>query len=125
MKGNTSKGFRKQYLCEQAIEILAKAKELNPNGTFVFEPDGRVMTTDSFNRRLKKYCKEAGIEYHSSHKIRFYNASTAYDGKNLTTISRLMGHSEVETTLHYLRNVSRNEDDFAAYANLGLSSIKN
>jgi hypothetical protein len=41
------------------------------------------MTTDSFNRRLKKYCKEAGVPYHSSHKIRFYNASTAFDGNNL------------------------------------------
>lgn len=48
------------------------------------------MTTDSFNRRLKKYCKEAGVPYHSSHKIRFYNASTAFDGNNLTTLSYLM-----------------------------------
>lgn len=121
MKGNTSKGYRKQYLCKQALQILEKAKLLNPNGKFVFEPNGRVMTTDSFNRRLKKYCKEADIEYHSSHKIRFYNASTAYDGKNLTTISRLMGHSEVETTLHYLRNVSKDSNDMLAFQNLGLS----
>lgn len=28
-------------------------------GTYVFEPNGEIMTTDSFNRRLKKYCKEA------------------------------------------------------------------
>ena len=58
-----------------------------------FEPNGEIMTTDSFNRRLKKYCKEAGVPYHSSHKIRFYNASTAFDGNNLTTLSYLMGHS--------------------------------
>ena len=122
MKGNTSKGFRKQHLTEDAMMILEKAKALNPHGTFVFEPNGRVMTTDSFNRRLKKYCKECEIAYHSSHKIRFYNASTAYNGENLTTISKLMGHSEVETTLHYLRNVRHNEDDVTAFANLGLSA---
>lgn len=50
------------------------------------EPDGSIMTTDSFNRRLKKYCKESCVPYHSSHKIRFYNASTAFDGNNLTPL---------------------------------------
>lgn len=121
MKGNTSKGFRKQYLTDEALDILEKAKELNPHGTYIFEPNGALMTTDSFNRRLKKYCKEAGVPYYSSHKIRFYNASSAYDGKNLTTISRLMGHSKVETTLHYLRNVNKDDNIMLAYENLGLS----
>ncbi len=120
MKGNTSHGFRKQYLTDNALEILEKARQLSPNSTYIFEPDGRLMTTDSFNRRLKKYCKECGIPYHSSHKIRFYNASTAYDGKNLVTISKLMGHSQVETTLHYLRNVQKDEHQLLAFNNLGL-----
>ena len=74
------------------------------------------MTTDSFNRRLKKYCKEAGVPYHSSHKIRFYNASTAFDGNNLTTLSYLMGHSETATTLHYLRNVNKRKNDRLAFS---------
>ncbi|GAA0801515.1 tyrosine-type recombinase/integrase [Faecalicatena orotica] len=122
MKGNTSHGFRKQFLTDEAIKILHKAKELNPNGTYVFEPDGTIMTTDSFNRRLKKYCKEAGVPYHSSHKIRFYNASTAFDGNNLTTLSYLMGHSETATTLHYLRNVNKGKNDMLAFQKLGISS---
>lgn len=121
MKGNTSHGFRKQYLTDEALEILKRAKDINPNGEFVFEPDGSIMTTDSFNRRLKKYCNEAGVPYHSSHKIRFYNASTAYDGNNLTTLSYLMGHSEVATTLHYLRNVSKGENNELAFQKLGIS----
>lgn len=121
MKGNTSKGFRKQYLTDEALSILKKAKEINPNGIYIFEPNGSLMTTDSFNRRLKKYCREAGVPYYSSHKIRFYNASTAYDGKNLTAISHLMGHSKVETTIHYLRNVHKDENPMLAFKNLGLS----
>ena len=124
MKGNTSHGYREQYLTDEALEILKKAKEINPYGKYVFEPNGSLMTTDSFNRRLKKYCKECNIPYHSSHKIRFYNASTAYDGENLVTISKLMGHSRVETTLHYLRNVDKSEDDMQAFQNLGLKSKK-
>lgn len=121
MKGNTSHGFRKQYLTDEALKILHKAKELNPTGTYVFEPNNSVMTTDSFNRRLKKYCKESGVPYRSSHKIRFYNASTAYDGNNLATLSYLMGHSEVATTLHYLRNVNKGEENTLAFKNLGIS----
>ena len=107
---------------DEALKILHKAKELNPNGIYVFEPNGEIMTTDSFNRRLKKYCKEAGVPYHSSHKIRFYNASTAFDGNNLTTLSYLMGHSETATTLHYLRNVNKRKNDRLAFQNLGISS---
>ncbi|MGL6199122.1 MAG: tyrosine-type recombinase/integrase [Lachnospiraceae bacterium] len=89
----------------------------------MFEPDGEIMTTDSFNRRLKKYCREAGIDYHSSHKIRFYNASIAYNGENLVSLSKLMGHSETATTLHYLRNVSKEDDSISAFNNLGLGII--
>ena len=117
-----SHGFRKQFLTDEALKILQKAKDLNPNGIYVFEPNGEIMTTDSFNRRLKKYCKEASVPYHSSHKIRFYNASTAFDGNNLTTLSYLMGHSETATTLHYLRNVNKRKNDRLAFQNLGISS---
>lgn len=120
IKGNTSKGFRKEYLTDEALRILEKARDLNPDGEFIFMPDHRVMTTDSFNRRLKKYCKESGVPYYSSHKIRFYAASTAYTGDNLSLISQMMGHSRTETTLHYLRNVNKDQDISSAFKNLGL-----
>ncbi len=123
MKGNTSRGFRKQYLTDEAVCIIKKALTLNPNGTLLFEPNGKAMTTDRFNRRLKRYCEECGIKYHSSHKIRFYNASSAYaNGTNLAVISKLMGHSEVATTLHYLRNIENENDNRKAFLGLGLST---
>ena len=124
MKGNTEKGYRTQFLTDEAVKILKKAKQLNPDGVYVFEPHGKIMTTDRFNRKLKAYCEACGIPYHSSHKIRFYNASTAYDGKNLVTISKLMGHSKVETTLHYLRNVETDDNSLRAFENLGLHEQK-
>lgn len=98
---------------------------LNPNGEFVFEPNGKLMLTDTFNEKLKKYCNECEIEYRPSHKIRFYCASIAYDGKNLTTISKLMGHSQVATTLHYLRNVDKGNDSIQAFEHLGLRTQSN
>src|SRR5699024_4856794 len=61
MKGNTEHGFRNQYLTNEPLKILTSARELNPCGIYVFEPNSSIMTTDSFNRRLKKYCTEAGV----------------------------------------------------------------
>ena len=124
MKGNTEHGFRTQRLTDEAIEIIKKAMSLNPNGEFLFEPDDKIMNTDTFNNRLKKFCNACGVTYHSSHKIRFFNASTAYDGKNLTTISKLMGHSKVATTLHYLRDVELDDETSIAFNKLGLSTPK-
>ncbi|MBR1742363.1 MAG: tyrosine-type recombinase/integrase, partial [Lachnospiraceae bacterium] len=75
------------------------------------------------HKRLKKYCSEAGIPYRSSHKIRFYVASTAYNGENLTAISRMMGHSNTATTLHYLRDTIQDEDYSGLFAKLGTKNI--
>ena len=124
MKGNTENGFRIQELTDEAIIIIRKAMLLNPKGTFLFEPNGKILSTDRFNRKLKKYCEACNVPYYPSHKIRFYNASTAYDGKNLSTISTLMGHSQVTTTLHYLRNVKLTNETTLAFKKLGLSAQK-
>lgn len=112
LKGCTSQGYRMEYLTDDAIDILRQAKAINPDGEFVFMPFGKPILTTTFNKRLRKYCEAAGIPYRSSHKIRFYAASTAYDGNNLVSVSRMMGHSQTSTTLHYLRDV--NQDDSCA-----------
>lgn len=85
-------------------------------------PYNREMNTDRFNIYLRRYCKQADIPYHSSHKIRFYTASTAYDGTNLVTVSKMMGHSQTATTLHYLRDVIQTDDVSDVFKNLGYPS---
>ena len=119
LKGCTSQGYRSQYITDDAMEILKKAKEINPDGDLVFMPKGKPIVTLTFNKHLKKYCNEIGIPYRSSHKIRFYAASVAYDGNNLTAISRMMGHSQLSTTMHYLRDVTQDGDYSAVFKNLG------
>lgn len=119
IKGCTSHGYRKEYLMDRAVEVLKKAKELNPDGEFVFMPYGRPMNTERFNIYLKRYCNAVGIPYHSSHKIRFYSASVAYNGHNLATISKMMGHSQTATTMHYLRDVMQVDDLAETFKNLG------
>ena len=77
IKGCTEEGYRDEHLSDEAVEILKLAKKINPDGEYVFMPFGRPIITGTFNKRLKRYCLEAGVPYHSSHKIRFYTASMA------------------------------------------------
>ena len=119
LKGCTSQGFRTEHLRDEAIEILKRAREINPDGEFVFMPFGKPIITTTFNKRLRKYCNAAGVPYHSSHKIRFYVCSTAYNGENLTQVSRMMGHSQTSTTLHYLRDVNQEEACAEVFSKLG------
>jgi len=91
-------------------------KELNPNGKLVFMHEGRPLTTDTFNRRLKKYCGELGITYLSSHKIRFTNASMLFDaGVKAIDIQPLLGHSNLAMTQHYIgqRTTERDSTEMA------------
>lgn len=119
LNGCTSQRYRYEYLTDETIGILKQARQLNPDGEYVFMPYGKPMITTTFNERLKKHCSAAGIPYHSSHKIRFYVASTAYNGEDLTTLSRMMGHGNTVITLHYLRNTIQDKDYSSVFAKLG------
>lgn len=111
IKGNTARGKRTLPMTSECMRILMLAKEINPNGDYVFMPHGKIMLTNTFNKYLKKYCKEANVPYFSSHKIRFTSCSTLYMTSNdLTEVSKAMGHSQTATTLHYLRNVTNTTD---------------
>lgn len=79
LKGNTDQGFRYQPLTPEALRLLAKIREQNPDGEFILMKDGRQLNANSFNRWLKRYCEECGITPHSSHKIRFCTARTHND----------------------------------------------
>lgn len=111
IKGNSARGKRMLPMTQEAMRILLLAKEINPDGEFVFMPFGRIMLTDTFNEYLKKYCECAGVPYLSSHKIRFTSCSMLYKTTNdLAEVSKVMGHSQTATTLHYLRNVANDTD---------------
>ncbi|WP_270816646.1 tyrosine-type recombinase/integrase [Hungatella effluvii] len=115
IKGNTDYGFRFMPLTEGAKKVLERIREINPNGEFILMNEGRQLTTVTFNRHLKVYCEAVGIEPRTSHKIRFTVASLLYkNGVPATTLQRLLGHSTLAMTLHYLRDLTPEEDTFNA-----------
>ena len=85
---------------------------------------GRTMNTDTFNHHLRKACEASGIAYHSSHKIRFYAASSAFTGDNIVEIGRQMGQKHVSTTMRYLRNVNQTDDCSSLFKALGRAGAK-
>ena len=100
-KGNPNYSIRTEQVSDKGLAILKKMKELNPTGDFLFMHNGRPLTTDRFNARLKKYCSDIGIPYLSSHKIRFSSASILYDnGTPIKAIKELLGHSNLAMTRH-------------------------
>ena len=112
-KNRKDEGFRFQPLSDKANEVLAKAKMLNPSGEFIFMIDGKQLSCPTFNEHLKRCCIALNIPYYSSHIIRFTAASIlCATGVPLNYIQRLLGHTTLAMTIHYLRSVS-DEDSMA------------
>ncbi|HVI43079.1 MAG TPA: site-specific integrase, partial [Anaerovoracaceae bacterium] len=119
IKGNTSHGFRDMPLTPNAKRILKQIKKINPNGQYILMHDGKQLSTVTFNRYLRQYCKEAGVPYKSSHKIRFTVASLLYkNGVSATQLQEWLGHSQLTMTLHYLRNITTEDDAYNAMASV-------
>lgn len=111
LKGNKSSGFRKIPLTTKAQDVIRKILILYPDNEFLLMIDGRQLRSDSFNRRLKQVCETLGIPYRSSHQIRFTVATMLYQsGVPITQLSFLLGHSDTNTTWHYIRQTLPDEN---------------
>lgn len=111
IKGHQKEGKRFIPLTPSAKAILEQIRQANPNSEYIFIRNGQPLATVTFNRHLKKCCEELGIEYRSSHKIRFSTASIMYkNGAKETELSQLLGHTTLQMTSHYLRNITPAEE---------------
>ena len=111
IKGHTEFGRRDMPLTPAAKIILEKIRQLNPDSEYILIRNGQPLSTCTFNRRLKKCCKELGIEYRSSHGLRFSTASIMYkNGVEDTELQKLLGHTTLSMTRHYLRNLSGQDE---------------
>ena len=104
-KGNPEYSIRTIPLTPEAVEILKEARLKNPFGEYLFMEYGRPLNNNTFNDWMKKFSKEAGVPYLSSHKLRFTVASILYNGGHgidLKQLQRILGHSNLAMTLHYV-----------------------
>lgn len=104
-KGHSSAGNRFQPIADRAFRALKKQRLQNPFGEYVFMENGHAMLTTQFNRWLKRFCTKAGVEYLSSHKIRFTAVTKMITaGMDVREVQYSAGHKDVGTTLDYFRN---------------------
>ena len=98
-------------LTPKAKEILTQKQALNPYTEYIFIRSGHPLATITLNRRLKKCYKELGRENRSSHKLHFSTASIMYKyGMEGTELQKLLGHTSLNMTYHYLRNITTQEE---------------
>ena len=120
VKGNTEKGNRYIPLSNTALSVLKKVRMMNPfvaETEYVFTINGEWFRTDCFDRALRRHCKQTGIKYYSSHKIRFYNASLLYINEvPIKDIQYYLGHTTQAMTEHYLRNIISKHERSSANA---------
>ena len=105
-KGNPEYSIREIPLTSIAERIIKEAYVKNPSGEYLFMEYGRPLNGDTFNDWLRRYSTDADVPYLSSHKLRFTVACHLYDGgKGISpkVIQRIMGHSNLDMTLHYLQ----------------------
>ena len=113
MKKHSDAGKRTLQISNYAASVLDELRKINGDKEFILQSAGlKPTSTNQFNEHLKKYCMEAGIEYHSSHKIRFYACSNMYENDvDERTIQYNMGQKEISTTRHYDRRKPKKLDD--------------
>ena len=106
-KSGLKEGNRMQPLSDKAIAVLKAQRRSNPFGEYVFLFKDAPLVTATINHHLMRMCEKVGVEYMSSHKIRFWSVTNMYaNGMQQADIQRMAGHADPATTNHYKR-VSR------------------
>lgn len=90
----TAAGNRSVPIGRELLEMLQNRPVL---GTYVFEG----MTSYKIKTRLKELCETAGVQLLTPHEIRHtFGTRGAEAGIRPEVLSRIMGHSRIETTLN-------------------------
>lgn len=102
--GKTANATRSVDLHDCLSELLAQKLAGRPKTDRVFAPDlPRAPAPDYLYKRLKRYCRELGIQRYCPHSLRGYHASQAVQaGVTSDVVARTLGHGSFSVTArHY------------------------
>lgn len=76
--------------------------------------DGKPMGSDTCRHWLEKFCKRNNFKYCNVHSIRHYVATNLiYSGADVGTVSNVLGHSNLMTTLNTYANAFKSTSNQA------------
>jgi len=100
-------------LVPKAIELMDEILAVSKGQEYLFERDGKRITSRQINYILEKFARKTGLNPKRSHKIRKTVASTLNaNGIPVDAIRVLLGHSDLQTTMAYLYNPLTNEETY-------------
>jgi site-specific recombinase XerD len=84
-------------------QLLLKHQKTAQRGSYVFNNNGERIEPNSLRKKLISICKECGFpDVTKLHTLRHTFASQlVMKGVDLPTVKKLMGHSDIETTMIY------------------------
>lgn len=95
-------GAKPIYLSKAAIEVLRDQLERSGEQEFVYPGRSAGKHIHNLRKPWARICREAGLEGVRVHDLRHTAASLALgSGTSLAIVGRLLGHSQVQTTLRY------------------------
>ena len=98
----TDAGNRTVVIDKEAENIIERILNLNPNGEYLFEIDGKRVIGQSFTRKLERACTSLGIKPRSMHKCRKTYATSLINANIPESfIIAQMGHIDISTTKNY------------------------
>ena len=109
----TKNSRRYVYLHEEVIKVLNELKEYhdsmqemfgsnwNPVGRLFVNPNGVPVPLDSPRKWLIKFCRQNNISDYTIHSFRhFFTSLLLSQGVDIATISKVLGHSMLSTTMN-------------------------
>ena len=105
----TAAGRRTVIIPDKFNWILQELKKRNPSGEYIFERQGKRMSTDAIRKRQYRICKWIHIYPKSPHKCRKTYSSILLDNKvDNNFITGQVGHTDISCTENHYHKDRKN-----------------
>ena len=103
-KGKKKECNRYENLSDLGISFLKEQRKETAFSEYVFMSNDHPLMTNMINKKLRRICEMSGVEYLSTHKIRFWAVTAMYNAEIPDSIIQYTaGHADPATTNHYKR----------------------